>query len=87
MSVIGGQIEQLQSLHSTFNTQASNVESMTKSITGQLAGTQWEGPASDRFRNAWNGEFAPMLNKLVIALTEAGTEVQRRTTALIQSQS
>ncbi len=85
--VIGAQIEQLQSLEKTFNTQAGNVESMTSGITNQLGSTQWEGPAADRFRNEWSSEFAPMLKKLVTALTEAGQEVERRRNALIQAGS
>ncbi|MDA8399473.1 MAG: WXG100 family type VII secretion target [Actinomycetota bacterium] len=85
--VIGAQIEQLQQLEVTFKNQAGNVESMTKGITSQLGSTQWEGPAADRFRSAWSGEFAPMLNKLVTALTEASQEIDRRRNALIQAGS
>ncbi len=87
MAQIGAEIEQLQSLKTTFDSQASNVDSMTRGITNQLASTVWQGPASDRFRTAWNGEFAPMLKRLESALVEAGMDVSRRREALVQAGS
>jgi WXG100 family type VII secretion target len=87
MPVIGAEIEQLQSLKTCFDTQASNVNELTSAVRNQLAGTAWQGPAADRFRNAWSGEFEPMLKKLSTALVESGMEVSRRREALIQAGS
>jgi hypothetical protein len=87
MPAIGAEIDQLTSLKSCFDTQASNVNELTSQVRNQLAGTVWQGPASDRFRNAWAGEFEPMLKKLSTALVESGMEVARRREALVQAGS
>jgi len=87
MGAIGGEIEQLSSLQSTFGNQSGAVEELTRVITTQLTNTVWQGPAADRFRGSWDGEFAPTLKRLAEALVEAGTEVGRRRDALVQAGS
>ncbi|HJR46019.1 MAG TPA: WXG100 family type VII secretion target [Actinomycetota bacterium] len=87
MSTIGGEIGQLQSLKANFDRQSQSVNELTAAIRGELGNTWWKGPAADRFRDAWSGEFEPALRKLEAALQEAGTEVARRREALIQAGS
>lgn len=87
MSTIGGEIGQLQSLKANFERQSASVNELTAAIRGELGNTWWKGPAADRFRDAWAGEFEPALRKLEAALQEAGTEVARRREALIQAGS
>ena len=87
MSTIGGELGQLQSLKSSFDRQSQTVQELTSALRGQLGNTWWKGPAADRFRDAWSGEFEPALRKLQAALQEAGTEVSRRREALIQAGS
>lgn len=87
MSTIGGEIGQLQSLKGNFDRQSQAVRELTSAIRGELGNTWWKGPAADRFRDAWAGEFEPALRKLEAALQEAGTEVSRRREALIQAGS
>lgn len=87
MSTIGGELGQLQALKSSFDRQSQSVQELTSAIRGQLENTWWKGPAADRFRDAWAGEFEPALRKLQAALQEAGTEVARRREALIQAGS
>lgn len=87
MSTIGGEIGQLQSLKANFERQSASVHELTAAIRGELGNTWWKGPAADRFRDAWAGEFEPALRKLEAALQEAGTEVARRREALIQAGS
>lgn len=87
MPAIGAEIDQLVSLQSCFNNESNNVSDLTQTIRNQLQGTVWQGPAADRFRSAWSGEFEPMLNKLSAALVDAGTEVSKRREALIQAGS
>ena len=87
MSTIGGEIGQLQSLKANFDRQSQAVHELTAAIRGELGNTWWKGPAADRFRDAWAGEFEPALRKLEAALQEAGTEVARRREALIQAGS
>lgn len=87
MPQIGGEIEQMSVLSSTFTTECANVGDLTAHIDGQVTQTWWVGPAADRFREAWNGEFKNMLSRLQAALTDAATEVNRRRDALVQSGS
>lgn len=87
MPAIGGELDQLTSLNSTFGKESGNVQTLMTSIRSQLGNTYWVGPAAERFRAAWQQEFEPMLNKLAEALNEAGAEVNRRRDALIQAGS
>jgi WXG100 family type VII secretion target len=87
MAVIGGELEQLATLRGVFDREAGSVEELTRSIRSQLAGTSWQGPAADRFRQAWEAEFEPNLSKLRTALQDAALEVARRRDALIQAGS
>lgn len=82
MSTIAGSLEQLEALSRQFAQQSQTVDQLTSTIRGQLNNALWQGPAADRFRNAWSSEFEPVLRKLQAGLQEAGTEVQRRKDAL-----
>ena len=82
MSQIGGELEQMQVLKGTFDRESANVRELLATVRGQLDNTWWVGPAAERFRGAWAGEFEPMLNRLAESLDEAGIEVQRRRDAL-----
>lgn len=87
MSTIGAEMGQLESLKGTFDREAQNVAELTSTIGSQLANTWWKGPAADRFRSEWDGQFAPMLRQLQSALQDSSAEVQRRHEALIQAGS
>lgn len=87
MARIGGELEQLGQLKNTFDRESRTVEELTRSIRGQLDTTVWEGPAAERFRSMWSGEFEVSLRKLQEALVEAGAEVARRQLALQQAGS
>jgi uncharacterized protein YukE len=87
MARIGGEIEQLGQLKTTFDRESRTVEELSRVIRGQLQTTVWEGPAAERFRSAWSGEFEVVLRRLQEALVEAGAEVARRQTALLQAGS
>ncbi len=79
---VGAELGQLQSLKKSFDANAQKSVDLMTSVRGQLENTWWKGPAADRFRQAWKGEFEPALKKLDAALKEAGGEVQRRHDAL-----
>lgn len=87
MTTIGGEVEQLASLKSTFEREGQTVQQLSNTIRGQLQSTWWKGPAADRFRSQWEGEFEPSLRRLHQALTECATEVNRRRDALMQAGS
>jgi uncharacterized protein YukE len=87
MARIGGEIEQLAQLRATFDRESKSVEELTRAIRGQLQSTAWEGPAAERFRTSWAGEYEVALRKIQQALVDAGAEVARRQGALLQAGS
>lgn len=87
MAQIGGELEQLSSLKATFDRESGMIGELTTTIRAQLTNTYWEGPAASRFRESWQSEFEPMLQKLQQQLAEAGAEVARRRDALIKAGS
>ncbi len=87
MTRIGGEIEQLAQLKASFDRESRTVEELSRTIRGQLQTTAWEGPAAERFRSMWTGEFEVSLRKLQQALVDAGAEVSRRQSALLQAGS
>jgi uncharacterized protein YukE len=87
MPAIGGEVDQLTALKSTFDRQAANVAELVSSIDSQINSTYWVGPAAERFKGQWSGDFKRMLTNLQGALGEAGTEVARRRDALIKAGS
>ena len=80
--MIGAELEQMQGLRATLDRNGIQVGEVARGIRAQLAGTFWRGPAADRFRQAWDGDFEPALSRLQEALGEASQEVQRRHDAL-----
>lgn len=87
MPTIGGELDQLAALKATFERQSGMVADVLSSIRGQLSNTYWEGPAAARFREAWQSDFEPMLQRLQQQMGEAGTEIARRRDALMKAGS
>lgn len=87
MPTIGGELDQLSQLKATFEREGGMVADVLSTIRGQLTNTYWEGPAASRFREAWQSDFEPMLQKLQQQLGEAGTEIARRREALMKAGS
>jgi uncharacterized protein YukE len=84
VSVLGGNIEQLQQLRSQLVNESQNVEALRSRLTQLLGDTYWQGPAADRFKSDWNGQYSQTLRNLSQVLTDLSAEVQRRTDALIE---
>ena len=82
MSMRGGNLQQMGDLSQRFNADADLVTDLESRITSVLGGTEWTGPAADRFRSDWDGQFRPALQKLTMALRENATIVQRRQEAI-----
>ena len=87
MATIGAEMGQLQQLKTTFDRESQVVQQLTQSISGQVQNTWWKGPAADRFRTTWEGEFRPTLQRLQQALQECSAEISRRHQALQQAGS
>jgi uncharacterized protein YukE len=87
VSTIGAEMGQLESLGQSFTRESQDVARLTAQIGSQVQSTWWKGPAADRFRASWEGEFAPTLRRLEAALQQASGEISRRHQALLQAGS
>lgn len=87
MPQIGATIEEMTALQAAFRRESGTVATLTSSITGQVGSTWWVGPAAERFRGAWEGEFRPMLARLQAELDNCAVEVGNRATAIAQAGS
>lgn len=78
MSLIGGNIPELDSLSASLEQCSGDVTDILTRLNGDLGNTWWRGGAADRFRTDWESEYQPALRSLSAALTDASTEVKRR---------
>jgi len=79
---IGGSIEQMRTMGSTFNGEAAELEALVSRISAQLSSTDWEGGAAVRFRAQWDGEFKSTFQQVSTGLRECANEVSKRADAL-----
>jgi uncharacterized protein YukE len=84
MSMIGGNIPELESLSASLQQNSGYVTDILTNLNADLGNTWWVGGAADRFRTDWESEYQPALRSLTQALADASTEVHRRLTALEQ---
>lgn len=82
---VGGDLEQLAGLATTFSREGDQVDRLNRSIDANLAQTQWTGMVADEFRRRWHEEFQPMLVNLQDALLEASQVVGARRDAIDQA--
>jgi WXG100 family type VII secretion target len=82
---IGGTVEQMQGMGANFNREVTELESLVARVSSQLASTDWEGGAAQRFRAQWEGEFKSVFTQVEQGLRECATEVQHRANALTQA--
>lgn len=85
---IGASMEAMAQLKASFDTQSQAVQTLTSDLENQvnmISAGEWEGPAAQRFMDAWSSQFRPALQNLHQALTEAGAEVENRRLALEQA--
>ncbi len=82
MAQIGATIEEMHALQAAFMRESGTVEQLSSAISGQVGNTWWVGPAAERFRGQWEGEFRPMLQALQTSLQDCSQEIARRTEAM-----
>ena len=75
--MFGANLADLDQLRSMFDTKAGEVLTLETTLTNKLApgATSWQGPGADKFRAAWEQEFAPAMRNLREALVQAGIAV------------
>jgi hypothetical protein len=82
MSLVGGNLEQLDSLQRSLATEAAGVEQLLARLTGVLEGTTWLGPAADAFRGQWREQYGPALRGLKGGLDDQARIVAARRQAI-----
>ena len=87
MSMVGGNLEQLDGLHRSLATEAAGVEQLFARLTGVLEATTWLGPAADAFRGQWREQYAPALRGLKTGLDDQGRLVASRRQAIAAATS
>jgi uncharacterized protein YukE len=73
---IGQDVEEVQALSRNFQKQSELIATAKREIAGGVDKAWWIGGAADRFRAAWNEEYAPALQKIEQALREAGKSIK-----------
>jgi len=87
---IGGNLEQMEVLQRTFSDRAGDADRLRSDLSAAVEAhitTNWEGPAAEAFREAWNSQFNPALTRLMEALNDAAREVGNRRDAIRQAGS
>ncbi len=87
MSMVGGNLEQLDGLQRTFVSEAAGVEQLLARLNGVLEGTTWLGPAADAFRAQWREQYAPALRGLKGGLDDQARVVAGRRQAIATATS
>lgn len=85
MSMVGGNIAEMQQLEQQFQREGQAVGELKARITGVLNATTWTGPAADRFKQEWHDQYARALDALQRALEENAGVVRNRRAALEQA--
>jgi uncharacterized protein YukE len=84
MALVGADPEQLAALGRTMRQQMSAIDAVIASVSSNLAGTAWTGPARDRFEHDWNDTFRTALTRLVQAFDAAGSDCLARSNELLR---
>ena len=87
MSMVGGNLEQLDGLHRSLASEAAGVEQLLARLTGVLEGTTWLGPAADAFRGQWREQYGPALRGLKAGLDDQARIVAARRQAIATATS
>jgi uncharacterized protein YukE len=72
---VGGDLQTLQELHSTFVAKAGDAEDIKVEVNNSLEAAQWDGTNANKFREAWD-EYKKNLDTLRDALEDAAEDVK-----------
>ena len=82
MGIVGAELASLTRLEAAVARHGAALEQLRAALGAEIAATEWQGRAADRFRAAWSEEHEPSLRQLEAALREAAVEVSRRRAAI-----
>lgn len=76
MPNISVSIESLEGLLSTYVAAHETLSSTSSNMSNALSSVEWQSPAAEVFRNAWNEEYHPNLVKLLDAVDHFNAEIR-----------
>jgi hypothetical protein len=82
MGLYGADPDELERLGVTLRRQMTAIDSVRAEVDAALSGTNWVGPARDRFEEDWRATFATTLSRLNEAFSAAGTDCSARSQEL-----
>jgi WXG100 family type VII secretion target len=85
---IGGDLNVMTGLKTDFDRHAGTVDSLVSELdaaVNNVIGSGWQGPAAERFREAWQSQYKKALLGLREALGAAAQEIQRRRDSILQA--
>ncbi len=80
MAQLGADVEQLDRLARTFQTEASRLERSASVLRSLVASVTWMGPDAGRFRGQYNQAMAPQLAAVARALTNEARNLTHQAT-------
>jgi uncharacterized protein YukE len=69
---------ELNQLGVTLKNQIDPINSVIATVRSSLSGTNWTGPARDRFQSDWENSFKTALDRLIAAFDAAGRDCVSR---------
>jgi uncharacterized protein YukE len=76
MANISVSLESMQSLLTSFVNAHDTLSTTSSSMTSALASCEWQSPAANDFRGAWQNTYQPSLNNLLNAIENFNGEIR-----------
>ena len=76
MTVLGMDIDQVNTLATSMQTNSDSIAQATAQLTSQIDSTQWTGADQVKFRNDWDSVYSVQLRNVVDALQERYTHLR-----------
>jgi uncharacterized protein YukE len=70
--------ESLQQTLTSFMSAHDTLSQTTSGMTSALASCEWESPAANDFRSAWNEQYQPNLVKLIAAIENFNGDIRNQ---------
>ncbi|WP_437177198.1 WXG100 family type VII secretion target, partial [Arthrobacter globiformis] len=74
---LGADVEALRNLGTRLNNGSTEIQNQKNQLNNALRGVEWNGQDANQFRNQWETEHLPALDRVARALEEAGKQASR----------
>jgi uncharacterized protein YukE len=75
--MLGADVEALRNLGTRLNSGSTEIQNQKNQLTRALDGVEWKGQDAEQFRNEWQSNHLPALDRVARALEEAGQRASR----------